>query len=133
MSKIVTLSEAGSIAIHAIVLIARAKDIINVKQIADATQASRHHVAKVLQRLVKSGLLYSIRGPKGGFYMRKNPKDINLLSIYELIEGDVEASDCMMDYPMCPFDKCLMGTLVKDLTEEFKVQMQKMTVSDYIE
>ena len=133
MSKIVTLSEAGSIAIHAVVLVARSKDIMNVKQIADATQASRHHVAKVMQRLVKSGIVYSIRGPKGGFYMRKSPKDISLLSIYELIEGEVDPGDCMMDYPMCPFDVCLMGTLIKDLTKEFKVQMLKMKVSDYLE
>jgi len=132
MSKIVTLSEAGSIAIHAVVLVARSKDIINVNQIADATKASRHHVAKIMQRLVKDGILYSTRGPRGGFYMRKSPKDISLLSLYELIEGEVDPGDCMMDYPICPFDKCLMGNLVKDLTLEFKSYMHKMKVSDYL-
>ena len=67
MSRIVCLSEAGSIAIHSMVLIARSKEIMNVINIAKATEASKHHVAKVLQRLVKEGYLTSNRGPKGGF------------------------------------------------------------------
>jgi len=133
MSKIITLSEAGSIAIHAVVLVARSNDILNVNQIAEATQASRHHVAKVMQRLVKGGYLYSSRGPKGGFYMRKSPQEISLLEIYESTEGKIETGECMMDYPVCPFDKCLMGNLVKNLTQDFVDYMKKMKVADYLE
>jgi Rrf2 family protein len=132
MSKVVTLSEAGSIAIHAIVLVARSNDMINVNKISEATQASRHHVAKIMQRLVKDGYLFSTRGPRGGFYMRRDPRNISLLEIYESIEGEIQVGDCMMDYPICPFDKCLMGTLVKDLTQDFKNYMTRMKVADYM-
>lgn len=57
MSKIFTLSEAGSIAIHSMVLIARSNDSLNVIKIAELTGSSKHHVAKVLQRLAKEDFL----------------------------------------------------------------------------
>ena len=50
MSKIVTLSEAASIALHSMVLIARSEEKLNVGQIAEKIDSSKHHVAKVMQR-----------------------------------------------------------------------------------
>jgi DNA-binding IscR family transcriptional regulator len=46
MSKVVTISEAASIALHGMILIARSEPSINVMQIAELTGASKHHVAK---------------------------------------------------------------------------------------
>jgi DNA-binding IscR family transcriptional regulator len=49
MSKIISLSEAASIAIHGMVLIASAKENLNVIKISERTGASKHHVAKILR------------------------------------------------------------------------------------
>ena len=86
MSKIVSLSEAASIALHGIILIAREKKGMNVVRIAESTSTSKHHVAKIMQRLVKSGYLVSHRGPRGGFELKKKPEKITFLEIYETIE-----------------------------------------------
>ncbi len=133
MAKIVQISEAASLAIHAMVLIARAENQINVNVIADHTGASRNHLAKVMQRLVKDGYLKSTRGPLGGFVLNKKAKDINFLEIYESIEGTVLETTCPLDRPVCPFDKCLMGGLVTKLTNEFKDYMKGQTLDLYIE
>jgi Rrf2 family protein len=85
-----------------------------------------------MQRLVKNGYLNSSRGPKGGFSFNKKPTDVSLLEIYECIEGPIEVSECHMEYPICPFEKCLMGNIVQELTLEFKEYLHKMKVSDYI-
>ena len=132
MAKIVSLSEAGSIAIHSMVMIAKAEGILNVIKIADATNSSKHHIAKVLQRLVKEGYLSSTRGPKGGFVLKKSPKDVNMLEIYEAIEGKIEIEDCPMGYPECPFDKCLMENIIKDMTNQFINFFNNKTLADYM-
>jgi len=44
MARIFSLSEAASIAIHAMVLIARAKNGINAVKIADQTGFSKNHI-----------------------------------------------------------------------------------------
>jgi Rrf2 family protein len=132
MSRIIALSEAASIAIHSFVLIARSEEMLNVNKISEATGSSKHHVAKVLQRLVKVGYLTSTRGPSGGFLMRQEPNEITLLNIYEAIEGKIEITECPMDHPVCPFDKCLMGNVVKKLTAEFRDHLASQTIEEFL-
>jgi len=132
MAKVFSLSEAGSIAIHSMVLIAKADSKLNVIKISERTGSSKHHVAKVLQRLVKDDFLVSNRGPHGGFKLKKPANEISLLNIYESIEGRIEITDCPMDNPICPFDKCLMGNIINDMTQGFKDYMASQKLSDYL-
>ncbi|MBN2681798.1 MAG: Rrf2 family transcriptional regulator [Bacteroidales bacterium] len=132
MSKIVNLSEAASIALHGMVLIARSETMLNVIQIAEMTATSKHHVAKVLQRLVKVGLLFSHRGPTGGFSLKKKPEEVTLLELYETIEGKIEITACPLDKPICAFDKCLMENKINVITLEFRDFLKSRTVADYL-
>ncbi|MDD3877978.1 MAG: Rrf2 family transcriptional regulator [Bacteroidales bacterium] len=132
MSKIVYLSEAASIGLHAMVLIAKSKKIIKVTEIAELTGSSKNHLSKVMQRLVKEGLVKSTRGPTGGFLMNKEPHEITLLNIYESIEGKVTNSGCPLDKHVCPFNKCIMDNLVKKMTDEFINYFMNQTLENYI-
>nr|NQU88974.1 Rrf2 family transcriptional regulator [Bacteroidota bacterium] len=132
MSKVFSMSEAGSIAIHSMVLIAKSESKLNVVKIAEHTGSSRHHVAKVLQRLVKDDFLVSNRGPHGGFKLKKPTEEINLLEIYESIEGRIEIAECPMDNVICPFEKCLMGNIIHKMTEDFKNYLLAQKLSDYL-
>ncbi len=132
MSKIITLSEASSIAIHAMVLIARSETNMNVNKIAELTGASRNHLAKVMQRLVKDKFVKSTRGPLGGFILIKPAKDITMLDIYQSIEGEILQAKCPLDRPICPFAKCLMGGIIFDLTKQFSDYLREQRLSDYL-
>ena len=132
MSRIIAMSEAASIAIHSLVLIARSEGKLNVVKISEATGSSKHHVAKVLQRMVKDGYLISGRGPSGGFLMRKSPEEITLLNIFEAIEGKIEVNHCPMENPVCPFDKCLMGNIVTKITKQFRDHLASQTLAELI-
>ncbi len=132
MSKIITLSEAASIALHGMVLIAKTDKKLNVNQISETIGSSRHHVAKVFQRLAKENFVASNRGPNGGFVMKKEAKDITLLELYEVIEGPVEVQGCPSSKEKCPFNKCIMGDLASALACEFKDFLGRQTLADYI-
>jgi len=132
VSKIFSLSEASSIAIHSMVLIARSGNGINAVKIAEITGFSKNHIAKVLQRLVKNEMLKSVRGPSGGFSLKTDPKDINLLDIYQAIEGPLNVGECPLSYDFCGFDRCLMGTVVTRLTNDFKNFLRDQTLQSYI-
>jgi len=132
MSKIVSLSEASSIAIHAVVVIASSEKSINVNSIAQLTGASPNHLAKVMQVLVKQGIVKSMRGPAGGFSLNKPAGEISLLDIYECIEGKINAEGCPLNRQVCPFDKCLMGGIVKKLTDEIKEYLSEQSVDMFI-
>lgn len=133
MSRILSLSEAASIAIHGMILVARSDKLVNVNQIAELTSSSRHHVAKVFQRLVKEGFVNSNRGPSGGFSLKRAPGEITFLEIYEAIEGKIVITRCPLDKPVCPFDKCIFKNVMKDLTLEFRNYMEQQTLDQYLE
>ena len=133
MSKIINFSEASSLAIHAVVLIAQAKgEAVNVNSISDATGASRNHLAKVMQRIVKHGIVTSMRGPSGGFKLKNNASEVTLYDVYECIDGPIILEGCPLDRPICPFEKCIMGGIVNKLTNEMKTYLQKETISNFI-
>jgi Rrf2 family protein len=132
MSRILSLSEAASIAIHGMILVARSDKLVNVNQIAELTSSSRHHVAKVFQRLVKEDFINSNRGPSGGFSLKMDPSGISFLDIYEAIEGKIVITKCPLDKPICPFEKCIFENVIKDLTLDFRNYLEKQTLDKYL-
>lgn len=132
MARIFSMSDAASIAIHSMVLIARNENGINAIKIADFTGFSKNHISKVLQRLVKHDLLNSVRGPSGGFALRKKPEEITLLAIYEAIEGTLDVRECFMSNEICRFEQCLMGNVINKMTLEFRKFLNEQTLKDYM-
>jgi len=132
MSKIINLSEAASIALHSMVLIARSSKHLNVIEIAERIESSKHHVAKVLQRLVKDNYLHSHRGPTGGFTLKSKPEDVSFLHIYEAIEGKIEIQKCPLEKQICPFDKCIMNNITNTMTQQFKDYLDSQKLNSYI-
>ncbi len=133
MSRLLSLSEAASIAIHGMILVARSDKLVNVNQIAELTTSSRHHVAKVFQRLGKENFINSSRGPSGGFSLKMAATDISFLDIYEAIEGKIEITKCPLDKPICPFDKCIFDNVINNLTLDFRNYMEEQTLDKYLE
>ena len=135
MSKIVTITEAASIALHGLVLVAQSGDkVINVNQIAELTSSSRHHIAKVFQQIVKAGWVSSQRGPSGGFKLIVDPKTVTFLQIYELIEGEIDRSYCPFGkQESCSFRKCLLHGVTQKMTKEFVVYLEGQTLAMHMD
>ena len=132
MSKVITLTEAASIAIHGVIMVARAENPITVKDIAEKAGSSRHHVAKVFQRLVKEGFIKSTRGPAGGFVLREAPEDLSFKMIYEAIEGEFDIGSCPHDKDFCPFESCIFDNKIQELSNEFIKYLDKKTIADHL-
>ncbi|MEQ8169613.1 MAG: Rrf2 family transcriptional regulator [Candidatus Eremiobacterota bacterium] len=112
MSSVIKISEAASLALHTMVVLAKNKDkIFTTKDIAVLLNASRDHLSKVLQRLEKEAFIVSVRGPKGGFKIGKNKENVTLLQIYEAIDGPLLATHCLLGNPICDGTKCILGDL----------------------
>lgn len=131
MSTIFKISEAANIAIHSMAVIARSRSQLNAQQIASITGFSKNHTAKVLQQLAKNHLLESARGPGGGFRLGQRAKDISLLNVYHMIEGEPEAMHCKMDGGRCPFESCIFGDLHRKFNEEFKQFMHNKKLASF--
>ena len=132
MTKVVHISEAASLAVHSMALIATNKEMLNVNHIADLTNSSRNHLAKVMQILVKNDYLTSTRGPKGGFILKKDASTIYLLQLYELMEGPIEKQHCGIFTDKCPFTSCVFGNLANRFSEDFIEYLKTTSLTDII-
>ncbi len=56
-------------------------------EIAGRYGASAHHLAKVLGRLRRAGLVSAARGSGGGYRLSGNPKRVTLLDVISVFEG----------------------------------------------
>lgn len=132
MKRILNISEAASIAVHSMVIIANSNELLNANLIAERTGFSRNHIGKVLQQLVKNGLLSSERGPKGGFLLNKKADEIKLIDIYRIVEGNIESGFCNELCNNCPFNKCVFGNLTEKFSGEFSDYMTNTTLSEFL-
>ncbi len=127
MNDLFKISEAASIGLHAMIHLASHPDEkITTKQIAERFRISEHHLAKVMQKLVKAELVESSRGPGGGFRIFPGKRRISLLQIYEAIEGRIKPRACLLSVkPLCKPDQCLFGGLNISIHNQIKQHFQE--------
>jgi Rrf2 family protein len=113
------ISEAAALALHTAGLLAAQPDrLVTTRDVATRFKVSQAHLSKVMQRLVKVGLIRSSRGPGGGFGLNKPAAEITLLNVYEAIEGPLELNRCLLGHAVCPVKKCLMSGLKSIINQE---------------
>lgn len=70
-------------------------------EIAKEIDAPQHYTAKILQRLVKQGLVSSIKGKGGGFYFEEGKSDLTLEKIIIQTEGIKTLTGCSFGLKQC--------------------------------
>ncbi len=127
------ISQASLIAIHAMVVAAqKKKEPVSANEIALLIQSSGNHISKVMQRLVRGGLLNSTRGPGGGFTLKKKPGEISLLDILRAVEGTESAGECPFRRKQCVFNGCIFGDFINDTEKAFRKFMSEKTLDDFL-
>ncbi len=133
MSNILKISDASSIALHAMIFIAQKNnELVSVKDISGELDVSANHLSKVLQRLVKADLVISIKGYGGGFKLAKSPADINFLEIYEAIDGRFKPSPCLLSRIESCETKCIMGDLLQSINTQVEDYFHKTKLTDFM-
>jgi Rrf2 family protein len=83
------LSEGVEWGIHCASMMADLPEgaVLPTKVLAHYHGVSETYLAKHLQALKNAGIIGSVPGPKGGFYLLKKPEELTLLDIVDAIEG----------------------------------------------
>ena len=98
---------------------------VSAADIAERSGLVRRGIEPLLQALSRSGLLESIRGPRGGYKLGRPRRDISLVSIISAVAGDDQAEEgaapgpllqrvieqCRADYEESVTDKTAQTTL----------------------
>src|ERR1700730_19038114 len=69
----------------------------SAREIAEQYDIRIELMAKVLQRLVRRGLLVSHQGTRGGYQLARMPAQISVADVIHAIEGPVAVTACSTD------------------------------------
>jgi Rrf2 family protein len=117
-------------AVRCVLYLAREKDqVANVTEIAHAMHIPKTFLAKILQRLIRSKIVGSLRGMNGGFLLAKKPADISLLDIMEAIQGPAGINECAVDSKKCQrSSSCAVHPVWVDIRKEVENRLKKETI-----
>ena len=133
MNPVMKISEASSLAMHTMVLLASHPERpFTAHEVSEAFKVSEAHLAKVMRRLARAGLVHSARGPKGGFTLARPGDRITLLEVYETIEGPAPRSTCLFSTRACKSESCILGGVLSDFNRSFRKHLSENRLTDLI-
>ena len=88
-------------------------------------------MAKVLQRLVRRGLLVSQQGTRGGYQLARVPAQISVADVIQAIEGPVTVTACSTDEGPCEqFSKCNVRDPLYRVRERILAALGECTIAE---
>jgi len=81
----------------------------SITEIAKEQGIPRKFLEKIIQDLMRKGLIKSKRGSYGGYTLNRSPDTISFYDVIEALEGPVAVNACMDDHLGCDqLSRCTM-------------------------
>lgn len=126
------LQKTAEYALRAIVCLAqRPASTQPADRLAEATRIPRRYLHRVLQQMVRSGLVHSQPGPNGGYSLARPPEQIKLIEVINAI-GPIER------IRKCPLglethtSLCALHRELDDAYASIEAAFSRVTVSQVI-
>ena len=75
--------------------------VVSLSAISRRQGISLKYLEQLIRPLKKSGLVDSVRGPKGGHFLTVNPDKVTLGQITRIFEGSIDLVECINDSEKC--------------------------------
>ncbi len=103
---------------------------VSIVEIAEEIDSPVSFTSKILQKLVKSKLIDSLKGPTGGFEIKKaNAQKIKLSHIVNAIDGDSIYKGCGLGFQKCnEKEPCSLHFKFKIVREELRKMLENTSL-----
>ena len=111
----------------------RGNQPFSVNEVADSYHLSKNHLAKVVNRLVRTGHLKARRGRRGGVWLGRAPGAIRLGTLVRLTENESPLVECFGSSNRCCLTPAcrLKGALAQAL-DAFYRSLDERTLADLV-
>ena len=66
-----------------------------VRVVAEKTGVTERYLEQIFHILKKKEILDTIRGPKGGYFLKKAPRDLKIGEVIRAVEGEIIPAPCV--------------------------------------
>lgn len=109
------------------------KGPIFLKDIAQGEEISEKYLSQLVIPLRANGLIYSTRGPHGGYQLRKPPSKITIKDIVQSLEGNISPVECVKNPSICSrADDCSVRDIWENLYEKIYETLDSVSLEDLL-
>lgn len=102
----------------------------SAKDLADAHGIPQELLAKILQRLVKAGLLISQHGTNGGYVLARDAAAISAFQVIQAIEGPPFITACVSTRGCGRTEHCTVREPLQKVRQSIEEVLSRITISD---
>lgn len=107
---------------------------VGIKEIASGIDSPEHFLAKILQELTKKGIISSVKGPNGGFYVDAVSLKLPLADVVKAVDGDGIFTGCAMGLEYCSErNPCPLHNEFKAIRNRIQELMYSTTIGEFNE
>lgn len=109
------------------------KGPVNLNDIAERQGISAKYLWQIVNLLKTAGFVRGTRGPKGGYILIRNPADITMLDVIQVLEGPISLVECVDDADFCDrMEQCVAHTVWTDVSQVIRGALQKITLAEIL-
>ena len=128
MLKLTRKADYGLIALKHI---AMKNGSASAREISDTYGIPLPLLAKVLQKLDRSGFVLSEHGATGGYRLRREPSKITTLEVIRSIDGPIFLTSCFTESHDCGLaGKCNVREPLRKVHEEIQRLLENISIAD---
>ncbi len=128
------LSNSSKYALTAVLFLAANTDEHQKKMVKDlsiSTGIPKAYLAKLLQQLSKHQIISATKGPKGGYYLTDDNRNLPVYSLIEVIDGTHRMETCVLGIEECNAERpCPLHDHVYPARRAFLDTLKKMTIGE---
>jgi Rrf2 family protein len=125
-------------AIHALVCIAgSSSETVQVNWISKTKKIPRKFLEVIMLELKNAEIVGSKLGKRGGYYLRRDPAEISILEVINIIDGGFLITPCLSVHsekncPTCMNDDCLLKNKFNDVVSGTQRILSSCSVIDLV-
>ena len=109
------------------------KGPIFLKDIARSQEISEKYLSQIIIPLKSAGLVNSFRGAHGGYVLKREPAQITLREIVEVLEGDFTLVECVGNPRVCDrAAQCVTQGVWFKVGQAIAGTLESMTLRDLV-
>jgi Rrf2 family transcriptional regulator, cysteine metabolism repressor len=102
-----------------------------LKEIASRQEISEKYLEQLMGPLRAAGLIYTLRGNKGGYILGKDPREVTVYCVVSVVEGSLAPVPCVDKAEIChraPF--CVSRNVWSDLKEKIIANLESVNLAE---
>ena len=127
-------SQTAEYAVRAVVMLAHLKKehLVGAKELAERAKVPSSYLPKLMQNLVKAGIVDSRRGVGGGFSLKRSPDEITILDIVNAVDPIKRIVGCPLGLESHSKVLCPMHARLDQAMAEIESVLSASTIAELL-